>query len=41
MGVASVMQSRSAQMFPTLASDDIDRLRRFGDARTQIRTTGS
>src|SRR5258707_1079480 len=33
MGIASVMQSRAAQMFPTLAPEDIDRLRRFGGAR--------
>ena len=34
MDNASVMQSRAAQMFPTLAPEDVDRLRRFGDTRT-------
>jgi thioredoxin reductase (NADPH) len=34
MDNASVMQSRAAQMFPTLAPEDVDRLRRFGDRRT-------
>ena len=29
-----IIQARRAQMFPTLAPADIDRLRRFGEARS-------